>query len=99
MMARVELARRPEWRSPMNVSAALVPVLLVAGLGFARAQTPPSAAEVSAYEGLHAAAARGDAAVIRRLAGAGADLTSGTRTAAPLSTSLLSAGTARRRRR
>ncbi len=83
----------------MNVSAALVPVLLVAGLGFARAQTPPSAAEVSAYEGLHAAAARGDAAVIRRHAGAGADLTSGTGTAAPLSTSLLSAGTARRRRR
>jgi hypothetical protein len=99
MMARVELARPPEWRSPMNVSAALVPVLLVAGLGFARAQTPPSAAEVSAYERLHAAAARGDAAVIRRLAGAGADLTPGTGAAAPLSTSLLSAGTARRRRR
>ena len=39
----------------------------------ALAQTPPSAADVAAYRGLHAAAARGDAAEIRRLLAAGAD--------------------------
>lgn len=35
------------------------------------AQTPPDATELSAYRGLHAAAASGDVAAIRRLAGAG----------------------------
>jgi ankyrin repeat protein len=40
----------------------------------AAAQTPPSAAETSAYSGLLLAAARGDAAQVRRLAAAGADL-------------------------
>jgi ankyrin repeat protein len=39
---------------------------------FARAQVPPSAAERARYEGLHAAAARGDAAEIRRLLAQGA---------------------------
>lgn len=39
------------------------------------AQTPPSAAEVAAYTGLHRAAAQGDAGAIARLAAAGADLT------------------------
>ena len=38
------------------------------------AQTPPSAVELSAYRGLHAAAARDDAAAIGRLAASGADL-------------------------
>jgi len=42
------------------------------GSSVARAQTAPSAAELSAYRGLHAAAARGDAAEIRRLLAAGA---------------------------
>lgn len=39
----------------------------------ASAQVPPSAAEYAAYAGLHAAAARGDAAEIARLAAGGAD--------------------------
>ena len=38
----------------------------------AKAPTPPSASELQAYRGLHAAAARGDAAEIRRLLAAGA---------------------------
>lgn len=42
--------------------------------GEATAQTPPSAAELAAYRGLHAAAAAGDAATIRQLAASGADL-------------------------
>ncbi|HJQ60481.1 MAG TPA: ankyrin repeat domain-containing protein, partial [Vineibacter sp.] len=37
------------------------------------AQTPPGPAEIAAYTGLHAAAARDDAAEIRRLLAAGAD--------------------------
>lgn len=40
----------------------------------ARAQTPPSASELSAYDGLHAAAARGDVDAIRHLAQSGAVL-------------------------
>jgi hypothetical protein len=39
----------------------------------AHAQTPPSPAEIAAYRGLHAAAARGDATEIRRLLAEGAD--------------------------
>jgi hypothetical protein len=55
-------------------------VLLVAlgiGLwpGVPLAQTPPTAAELSSYRGLHAAAANGDVDGIRRLAQNGADLT------------------------
>jgi ankyrin repeat protein len=38
------------------------------------AQAPPSATEIAAYTGLHAAAAKGDAAEIARLAGSGADV-------------------------
>ena len=38
----------------------------------AAAQTPPGAAEIKAYQGLHAAAAKGDAAAIERLVKAGA---------------------------
>jgi uncharacterized protein len=37
------------------------------------AQVPPSADEMRAYTGLHRAAARGDAAEIRRLIAGGAD--------------------------
>ena len=40
----------------------------------APAQVPPSPAEIAAYQGLHAAAAKGDAAEVRRLAAARADL-------------------------
>jgi ankyrin repeat protein len=46
--------------------------LLFAAAG-AAAQVPPSAAELAAYTGLHAAAARGDAAEIARLVAGGAD--------------------------
>lgn len=42
--------------------------------GQVRAQMPPSAAELSAYQGLHAAAASGDVAQVSRLAATGADL-------------------------
>jgi ankyrin repeat protein len=50
----------------------LIAVALVAATltGPAVAQTPPDAAELAAYRGLHAAAASGDVAAIRRLAGA-----------------------------
>lgn len=40
----------------------------------AQAQTPPTSAEIAAYRGLHAAAARGDAAELSRLIQSGADL-------------------------
>ena len=49
------------------IALALVAVTLA---GQAAAQTPPDAAELAAYRGLHAAAASGDVAAIRRLAGA-----------------------------
>jgi hypothetical protein len=45
---------------------------LAAAVGAVEAQVPPSAAERRAYEGLLAAAARGDVPEIRRLTGAGA---------------------------
>jgi ankyrin repeat protein len=51
----------------------LTVVMLAALAGPVAAQTPPSEAELAAYQGLHAAAARGQADEIRRLA-AGADL-------------------------
>jgi ankyrin repeat protein len=38
------------------------------------AQVPPSAAEIAAYSGMHAAAAKGDAPEIARLAASGADV-------------------------
>jgi ankyrin repeat protein len=47
-------------------------VALVLGCTAAVAQVPPSPVELSAYTGLHAAAARGDAAEIARLAAGGA---------------------------
>jgi ankyrin repeat protein len=42
-------------------------------IGAAHAQIPPGPAEVAAYTGLHAAAAKGDATEVARLAAAGAD--------------------------
>lgn len=52
-----------------------VAILLALAAAFpAAAQLPPGRAELDAYRGLHAAAARDDAAEIARLAGAGADL-------------------------
>ena len=47
-------------------------IFLVAFATAAGAQVPPSAAEKSAYKGLHAAAARGDAQDIKRLVARGA---------------------------
>src|SRR5262245_6474555 len=51
-------------------------LLLVAALFLslpAAAQIAPSPAEVAAYRGLHAAAAKGDAAEVARLVGSGAN--------------------------
>ena len=48
-------------------------LLAVAGQAAVMAQTPPSSAEVAAYYGLHAAAARGDVPQIRTLLAGGAD--------------------------
>jgi uncharacterized protein len=61
--------------SILAASLALL-ALAVATVGVtpARAQVGPSAAEASAYKGLHAAAHRGDAKQIAELAAAGADL-------------------------
>jgi uncharacterized protein len=60
----------------MAIVRFLITVLLGLTLGASpsRAQVPPSASEVAAYKGLHAAAAKGDAAEIKRLVAAGADL-------------------------
>src|SRR5262245_55127633 len=58
----------------MTRSFALVPLCLIVLLALtapAAAQTPPSGAEIAAYRGLHAAAARGDAGEIERLVRAG----------------------------
>lgn len=55
----------------MPLRLALAPLLLAACIALAPpagAQTPPSASEVMAYAGLHAAAQAGDAASIARLA-------------------------------
>lgn len=64
------------WRQTMASHFALVPFLGILALcgGAVSAQTPPTPAELSAYRGLHAAAARGSDEDIRRLSKAGADL-------------------------
>ena len=49
----------------------LVLIFSLAAVALAHAQVPPSAAELRVYAGLHAAAARGDAAEIERLIAAG----------------------------
>jgi uncharacterized protein len=51
--------------------AALLALLFFVLTSPASAQTPPDASELKAYQGLHAAAARGDTAEIERLAKAG----------------------------
>jgi uncharacterized protein len=56
----------------MTVRLALAAALACSML--ARAQVPPSADEAARYQGLHAAAHRGDVAAIRKLAAARADL-------------------------
>ncbi|MFZ4809565.1 MAG: ankyrin repeat domain-containing protein [Hyphomicrobiaceae bacterium] len=53
------------------LTAGVLAVLLVARP--AAAQTPPGAAELAAFRGLHAAAAKGDADEIRKLLAAGAN--------------------------
>jgi len=55
-------------RTRHRAAARLLALALGAPLLCAHAQTAPSAAEAAAYTGLHAAAQRGDAAAIRRLA-------------------------------
>jgi ankyrin repeat protein len=59
-------------RLSREIAVALSALALLAAAP-AAAQIPPSAAEYAAYTGLHAAAARGDAAEITRLAGGGAN--------------------------
>jgi ankyrin repeat protein len=50
--------------------------LMVSASVPAAAQMPPGPQEIAAYSGLHAAAAKGDAAEIQRLAGTGANIDS-----------------------
>ncbi len=53
---------------------AILTMIAAAFAGAAGAQTPPSASEISGYDGLHHAAHEGDVTAIRSLAEAGADL-------------------------
>ena len=56
------------------VHAALVAACAVIGAPRSAAQVPPSTAEAARYTGLHAAAHKGDAAQIQKLAAAGAQV-------------------------
>ncbi|MBM3526444.1 MAG: ankyrin repeat domain-containing protein, partial [Alphaproteobacteria bacterium] len=56
-----------------STGAALAIAILLAVAPSVRAQTPPSAGEIAAYSGLHAAAARGDGETISSLLAGGAD--------------------------
>ncbi len=58
--------------SRLRIAAGLLSVALC--LSAAQAQTPPSAAELAAFRGLHAAAAQGSIDEVKRLAGTGSDL-------------------------
>ena len=58
----------------LTAAISLASIALLAALPPAAAQVAPSPAERAAYTGLFAAAARGDAAEISRLAAAGADI-------------------------
>jgi uncharacterized protein len=60
-------AELPPWLAAGLLAMALNPLSIPA----AKAQTPPSPAELRIYAGLHAAAAKGDAAEIERLTAAG----------------------------
>ncbi len=55
-------------------SCLLIALCLGLGAGMASAQTAPTAAQAAAYNGLHAAAHRGQVAQLQSLAAAGADL-------------------------
>ncbi len=55
-------------------SCLLIALCLGLGAGMAGAQTAPTAAQAAAYNGLHAAAHRGQLAQLQSLAAAGADL-------------------------
>jgi ankyrin repeat protein len=60
-------------------AAAMASAILLAALGHAteaRAQVPPTPAETAAYQGIFAAAARGDAARVEALVAQGADVRS-----------------------
>ena len=56
------------------MKALLAFVIALSLAGAAQAQTPPSAAEIKAYTGLHAAAAAGDVGKIESLVKSGANL-------------------------
>ena len=60
-------AARLEVRSP-NFATALVALVVVSTALSSPAQVPPTATEIAAYTGLHAAAQRGDTAAIETLA-------------------------------
>ena len=88
--ASAALAIATGTRGGAGAAAAAAALMIVVGasligIGSAAAQVPPTPTEIAAYQGLHAAAQRGDATEIRRLAG-------GT-TAAPPSTSRPTPGT------
>lgn len=57
-----------------RLASILIMCALIAGLAPSHAQVPPSASEIAAYRGLHAAAAAGDLAAAGRLAASGAAL-------------------------
>jgi len=63
-------------KTPVHKLAVILLVITAHALAAApaRAQVPPSQADIAGYRGLHAAAHRGDAASIARLAAEGADL-------------------------
>ena len=65
------MTSRPSILAAAVLAAAVV--IVPAGRA-ARAQTPPDPGELAAYDGLHAAAARGDVDAIRRLAVGGGGL-------------------------
>jgi hypothetical protein len=63
----------PSFASTARALCAIAATLACAALQPAQAQVPPSAADIAAYQGVHAAAAQGDSAALQRLlASAGA---------------------------
>ena len=66
--------RRTHFFKLKNIAAATIIGFAFVKGGLAMAQVAPSAAEVAAYTGLHAAAQKGDVAKIDRMAAAKADL-------------------------
>lgn len=75
MLALAPSLRRPPWRVPCALALwAAAAGIWMATPPAARAQTPPTAAEIAAYQGLHAAAARGDLAALRSALAGKADV-------------------------